>query len=233
MGRLLRQVLAPGETQRRTVKSCGPGAATLASIPACLCGPGNGGKKGRSPGRARNKPPNHCAGKAGMSWLYLSNPCAPSYYPLHTAMRVPPAPGLLRALYTRGSTKLQSSGENRAVRAMMHVYSSRVPGAVQRASGAPQNRDPHFLSSPASGPRLGSAPRYRSIALRCIRGARPRAAPRHKSTAFPAWRYRFPPGLLTAASHLIVSLEPIARQAATDRGSETMAGAVSKHERSR
>ena len=38
---------------RRTVKSCGPGAATLASIPACLCGPGNGGNKGRSPGRAR------------------------------------------------------------------------------------------------------------------------------------------------------------------------------------
>ena len=37
----------------RTAKSCGPGAATLASIRACLCGLGNGGKRGRSPGRSR------------------------------------------------------------------------------------------------------------------------------------------------------------------------------------
>ena len=44
---------APGETRRRTAKSCGPGAATLASIPAGLCWRGNGGKKGRSPGRVR------------------------------------------------------------------------------------------------------------------------------------------------------------------------------------
>jgi hypothetical protein len=37
----------------RTAKSCGPGAATLASIPAGLCWRGNGGKRGRSPGRVR------------------------------------------------------------------------------------------------------------------------------------------------------------------------------------
>jgi hypothetical protein len=37
----------------------------------------DGGKKRRSPGRARSKPSNHCAGKAGMSWLHLwFNPCA-------------------------------------------------------------------------------------------------------------------------------------------------------------
>ena len=91
--------------RRRTVKSCGPGAATLASIPAGLCWRGNGGKKGRSPGRARNKPPNHCAGKAGMSWLYLSNPCASSTTPLHTVLRVPPAPDLPCALHSRGSKR--------------------------------------------------------------------------------------------------------------------------------
>ena len=28
---------------------------------------GDGGKRGRSPGRARKKPSNHCAGKAGMT----------------------------------------------------------------------------------------------------------------------------------------------------------------------
>src|SRR5215475_12387640 len=37
---------------------------------------GNGGKKGRFPGESAYKPSNHCAGKAGMSRLYLSNPCA-------------------------------------------------------------------------------------------------------------------------------------------------------------
>ena len=41
------------ETSQRTAKSCGPGAATLASIRPCLCGVGNGDNKGRSPGRAR------------------------------------------------------------------------------------------------------------------------------------------------------------------------------------
>ena len=39
--------------------------------PSGLCGYGNGDKKGRSPGGARRKPSNHCAGKAGMSRLYL------------------------------------------------------------------------------------------------------------------------------------------------------------------
>ena len=37
----------------RTAKSCGPGAATVASIHAGLCWQGNGDKKRRSPGRAR------------------------------------------------------------------------------------------------------------------------------------------------------------------------------------
>jgi hypothetical protein len=60
----------------RTAKSCGPGAATLASIRPCLCGAGNGDNKGRSPGRARISRQTTRAGKAGMSRLYLSNPCA-------------------------------------------------------------------------------------------------------------------------------------------------------------
>ena len=41
------------KTPQRTAKSCGPGAATLASIRPCLFGDGNGDNKGRSPGRAR------------------------------------------------------------------------------------------------------------------------------------------------------------------------------------
>ena len=69
--------------------------------PACLCGLGNGDNNGRSPGRARSKPPNHCAGKAGMSRLYLSNPCALFHYPLHTVLRAQSAPGFPCALYSR------------------------------------------------------------------------------------------------------------------------------------
>ena len=44
------------KTLQRTAKSCGPGAATLASIHAALWWRGNGDNKGRSPGRARSKP---------------------------------------------------------------------------------------------------------------------------------------------------------------------------------
>jgi hypothetical protein len=38
---------------QRTAKSCGPGAATVASILSGLCWGGNGDNKRRSPGRAR------------------------------------------------------------------------------------------------------------------------------------------------------------------------------------
>jgi hypothetical protein len=40
-GRLWRET----KRSQRTAKPCGPGAATVASIRACLCGPGNGGKQ--------------------------------------------------------------------------------------------------------------------------------------------------------------------------------------------
>src|SRR5215470_394493 len=49
--------------------------------PGATCGsllPHNGGKKGRFPGESTYKPSNHCAGKARMSRLFLSNPCASS-----------------------------------------------------------------------------------------------------------------------------------------------------------
>ena len=49
----VRWLIHRAKTPRRTAKSCGPGAATLASIPAGLCGRGNGDNQGRSPGRSR------------------------------------------------------------------------------------------------------------------------------------------------------------------------------------
>ena len=43
----------PTRSPQRTAKSCGPGAATVASIPAGLCWRDNGDNQRRSPGRAR------------------------------------------------------------------------------------------------------------------------------------------------------------------------------------
>ena len=47
---------------------------------------GQRGQERPFPGEITYKPPNHCAGKAGMTWLYLSNPCALFCYPLHTVL---------------------------------------------------------------------------------------------------------------------------------------------------
>ena len=48
-----------------------------------------------------------------MSRLYLSNPCASSYYPLHTVLRAQSAPGLPCALWkTEGATKMQNPGKD-------------------------------------------------------------------------------------------------------------------------
>jgi hypothetical protein len=121
MGRCRRQViLHPTKRRRRTVKSCGPGAATLA-LPAGGLLPHYGGKRGRSPGRARNKPSNHCAGKAGMSWLYLSNPCAFLLPHCTRCCGCRRRPAFSAPSSRREQTKSQSSGENRAVRTKAHV----------------------------------------------------------------------------------------------------------------
>ena len=66
-----------------------------------------------------------------MSWLYLSNPCASSYYPLHTVLRVPPAPGLPCALYLGGRNELAKLRRNRAVRMRTRVQR---PGSVEGTS---------------------------------------------------------------------------------------------------
>jgi hypothetical protein len=56
-GRCERQVIFTGRKRwQRTAKSCGPGAATLASSYVGESPRGDGGKRGRSPGRARRKP---------------------------------------------------------------------------------------------------------------------------------------------------------------------------------
>src|SRR5664279_359524 len=55
----------------RTAKSCGPDASTPASSLREAIFASDGDKKARSPRRARHKPSNHCAGKAGLLPLNL------------------------------------------------------------------------------------------------------------------------------------------------------------------
>ena len=66
----------------------------------------DGGKRNSSPGRARHKPLNHCAGKAGCSPLDLYARVRTSLCILHTRPRVQRAPGLPCALvWARASVK--------------------------------------------------------------------------------------------------------------------------------
>jgi hypothetical protein len=67
----------------RTAKSCGPDAPTLASSCCDENHSGDGGKKARSPGRARSKPSNHCAGKAGLPPLTCMLMCVCCYIFAH------------------------------------------------------------------------------------------------------------------------------------------------------
>jgi hypothetical protein len=150
-GTLRRQViLHPAKRSQRPAKSCGPGAATLASIHAAPWWRGNGGKKGRSPGRARSKPSNHCAGKAGMSWLYLSDPCA--FFVALFAHGNAGAVGArlsLRPLSRRGTsncrTRAKTSRGNEsaclsAVVARLAAFAKASASLTARASSEPRRR---------------------------------------------------------------------------------------------
>jgi hypothetical protein len=96
------------EMLQRTAKSCGPDAPTLASRSRMLCRPyraqaqrqsaGNGGKRARSPGRARRKPLKPLrAGTPGDSGVLVYS-CAFYQCKAHTRPRVQRASGVPHAL---------------------------------------------------------------------------------------------------------------------------------------
>jgi hypothetical protein len=113
-GRFGRQVIdSPGRNAaKRTAKSCGPGAATLASIPAGPCWRGNGDNKGRSPGRVRISRKPIARGRPGCLGCTCQNRVRCFQF-LHTALRVHPAPGLPCALCPGGSNEMASPGRKR------------------------------------------------------------------------------------------------------------------------
>jgi hypothetical protein len=74
----------------------------------------DGGKRNSSPGRARHKPSNHCAGKAGCSPLNLYARVRIVKCTLHTRPWVQRAPGLPCALYfEEGRAARYNSGASR------------------------------------------------------------------------------------------------------------------------
>ncbi len=94
----------------RTAKSCGPDAPTLASSSRSCVGPtglrqnisaDDGGKRARSPGRARNKPLKPLrAGMSGDSGVLVYS-CAFYQCKARTRLRVQRAPGVPHALFGR------------------------------------------------------------------------------------------------------------------------------------
>ena len=107
----VRQLCCRTKRPQRTAKSCGPGAATVASIHAGLCWHGNGDKKRRSPGRVRISRQTIARGRPGClgcTWLIRVRP----FYHLHTVLRAQSAPGFPCALFSRrGTTRSQNSGK--------------------------------------------------------------------------------------------------------------------------
>ena len=179
-----------------------PGATSVGSNPA-----GYGGKRGRSPGRARNKPPNHCAGKAGMSWLYLSNPCALFYLPIaHGAAGAAGARPSLRPLHKREHeiAKLRRKSRRESDDACLFPLVSRArcsAQAVHRRTGTHTSSHLRRL-----GP--GLAAHHGTGVSRCAAsGARDReqhldTSPRHFPHGGIDFRRVYSPPLLTLSSRL-------------------------------
>src|SRR5438270_6264785 len=92
----------------RTAKPCGPDTRGWCQAAGGEFDPtgsishqadSDGGKTNSSPGRARHKPSNHCAGNAGVFRLYLYARVRILMHTLHTRPRVQRAPGIPCSLY--------------------------------------------------------------------------------------------------------------------------------------
>jgi hypothetical protein len=109
---------------------------------------GDGGKRNSSPGRARHKPSNHCAGNAGLFRLYLYARVRILECILHTRPRVPAGTRhSLRPLTFEG--KLQASLGRHAPREC-ETLSSRHCEPPGRREAPPDDRLREAIHSAAS-----------------------------------------------------------------------------------
>src|SRR4029453_16546917 len=121
----------------------------------------DGGKRNSSPGRARHKPSNQCAGNAGVLRLYMYARVRTSSCTLHTRPRVQQAPGIPCSLISEGrnSSKPRAQVAPREGRLMF------------------TNVDANKFDVP------GEAPRQREIASSALRFVLRRILPEHAFVA--------------------------------------------------
>ena len=148
-GRHGRQVVDPldqftwAKRPWRTAKSCGPGAATVASIPAGLCWRGNGDKNRRSPGRARiSRKPLRGESRDVSAVPVVQPVCSFAAGLSHTGLRAQSAPGFPCALsMERGTMRWHNPGNS--VRGNENTCAQQIhcrPG--QASEGGSARRDP-------------------------------------------------------------------------------------------
>jgi hypothetical protein len=105
---------------QRTAKSCGPGAATVASIHAALWWRGNGDKNRRSPGRVRiSRKPLRGESRDVLAVPVVQPVCSFATGLSHTGLRAQSAPGFPCALIKEegqriGKTQAKSRRENKS-----------------------------------------------------------------------------------------------------------------------
>src|SRR3984885_11312050 len=114
----------------RTVKSCGPDAPTLASSFAEATPRGDGGKKARSPGRARNKllKPSRAGMPGDPGATVVTNSCASLHFAHEaagaTGTRHSPLPPWGSATPFVGRRSLASTRANHAAGTRRHILPS-------------------------------------------------------------------------------------------------------------
>ena len=122
---------------RRPAKSCGSGAATVASIPAGLCWQGNGDNKRRSPGRARISRKAIALGKSGClgCTCLIRVRCFPFCTRCCGRSQRPAFPAPFRQ---ERDNELNSSDKNRVARTKRHA--STHTAVIAREGGRPSSR---------------------------------------------------------------------------------------------
>jgi hypothetical protein len=133
-----RGLCPPGETLRRTVKSCGPGAATLASIRPARAGPATGARKAVPRGRVRiSRQTSRGEGRDVSAVPVVFCPCASARgMPVCSRARDLRAQSALRLSFQERSNEFAKPGHIAARERgrMPDAASHRLTGASPRAT---------------------------------------------------------------------------------------------------
>jgi hypothetical protein len=170
----------------RTAKSCGPGARRLASSVAVMRSvqPGarilsrkaTGATVQRSPGRARHKPSNHCAGKAGRYGFTCMPLCRFFTATSHSGPRVPAgARSSLRPLSIEGDARCKARAKC-AARMSSHVNQPTTLSCPGRSAASLRRcaAEPGPMLQPSALCLLGSRLCAAALSAESRPGHRPR-----------------------------------------------------------